>query len=110
MDYQSHYDRLITRARTRVLSGYSERHHVVPISDAQTGKKRGPHSEKTKRKISLASKGRKKSDAHRAALANAKLGTKRGPHSEQHKANLSIGIKAGLQRRREFLAAARGGN
>lgn len=30
MDYKSHYDRLILRARERVLEGYSERHHVVP--------------------------------------------------------------------------------
>lgn len=30
MDYQKHYDRLIDRARDRVLTGYSERHHIVP--------------------------------------------------------------------------------
>lgn len=30
MDYQWHYDRLIERARNRVLSGYVETHHVLP--------------------------------------------------------------------------------
>lgn len=30
MDYQAHYDRLICRARGRVLVDYKERHHVVP--------------------------------------------------------------------------------
>lgn len=30
MDYQLHYERLVARARTRVLAGYVERHHVVP--------------------------------------------------------------------------------
>lgn len=30
MDYCWHYERLIERARKRTLSGYSERHHVVP--------------------------------------------------------------------------------
>lgn len=30
MDYASHYDRLISRARGRVLEGYRERHHVLP--------------------------------------------------------------------------------
>ncbi len=30
MNYAAHYDRLIVRARLRVLSGYVERHHVVP--------------------------------------------------------------------------------
>ena len=30
MNYVLHYDRLIARARTRVLIGYRERHHVLP--------------------------------------------------------------------------------
>ena len=30
MNYQAHYDRLIQRARNRVLDGYVERHHVLP--------------------------------------------------------------------------------
>lgn len=30
MNYLIHYDRLILRARARVLHGYSERHHIVP--------------------------------------------------------------------------------
>jgi len=31
MDYQRHYDNLIIRARSRVLDGYVERHHVCPL-------------------------------------------------------------------------------
>lgn len=30
MDYEKHYNLLINRARGRQLSGYSERHHIVP--------------------------------------------------------------------------------
>lgn len=30
MDYAAHYERLIARARGRVLTGYKERHHVLP--------------------------------------------------------------------------------
>lgn len=30
MDYKQHYDRLINRAKTRVLLGYFEKHHIVP--------------------------------------------------------------------------------
>lgn len=30
MDYQKHYERLIARARNRVLEGYSEKHHIIP--------------------------------------------------------------------------------
>lgn len=32
MNYQNAYDRLIDRARNRVLEGYKERHHVLPRS------------------------------------------------------------------------------
>lgn len=30
MDYKHHYDRLIERARNRSLTGYKERHHIIP--------------------------------------------------------------------------------
>ena len=30
MNYHAHYERLIQRARNRILDGYLERHHVVP--------------------------------------------------------------------------------
>jgi hypothetical protein len=30
MDYQKHYDRLVDRAKSRILDGYSETHHVIP--------------------------------------------------------------------------------
>lgn len=31
MDYKLHYDTLVTRARGRTLSGYTETHHIVPL-------------------------------------------------------------------------------
>jgi len=30
MDYKNHYNKLINRARTRVLTGYYESHHIIP--------------------------------------------------------------------------------
>src|SRR3990167_2215573 len=30
MNYVAHYDKLIARARSRILTGYKERHHIVP--------------------------------------------------------------------------------
>ena len=30
MDYQKHYNLLISRARNRVVEGYTEKHHIVP--------------------------------------------------------------------------------
>ena len=30
MNYTTHYQRLIARARIRALTGYRERHHVIP--------------------------------------------------------------------------------
>lgn len=30
MDYQKHYNKLIDRARNRILEGYVERHHIIP--------------------------------------------------------------------------------
>lgn len=30
MDYEKHYDLLIKRARTRQMTGYVERHHIIP--------------------------------------------------------------------------------
>ena len=32
MDYRAHYDRLIARARSRTLDGYTEIHHILPKS------------------------------------------------------------------------------
>jgi hypothetical protein len=31
MNYQLHYDRLIERAKNRILSGYCEKHHIIPV-------------------------------------------------------------------------------
>lgn len=30
MDYHQHYEKLITRARNRILEGYTENHHIIP--------------------------------------------------------------------------------
>lgn len=30
MDYQKHYDLLIERAKTRIIDGYVEKHHIIP--------------------------------------------------------------------------------
>jgi hypothetical protein len=30
MDYQAHYDKLISRSKNRVLEGYYEKHHIIP--------------------------------------------------------------------------------
>jgi hypothetical protein len=167
MNYRAHYDKLMQRAKERVLGGYIERHHVIPkclggsnareniailtpeehyvahqllvklypgnmkilwaASSMTNATKRMPrrnklygwirrrlakaprtfseagleklrqvgrlrigekaatwgmkHSEETKRKMSVASKGKPKSAEHRAALAAAKLGKQRGPQS-----------------------------
>jgi len=39
MDYKKHYDLLIERARSRQLTGYVERHHIVPKCMNGTNKK-----------------------------------------------------------------------
>jgi hypothetical protein len=59
------------------------------------------HTEKTKRKMSAASKGREKSDAHCAAMSKAKLGKKRGPHSELHRQRLADSIRRSIPIRDE---------
>lgn len=58
------------------------------MSAARRGKKFGPRAEETRTKISAASKGRGKSDAHRAALAAAKLGKKFPPRSAEARARM----------------------
>ena len=48
--------------------------HKLKISIANKGKKHGPMSEETKRKISLSSKGRKLSENHRKKISEALTG------------------------------------
>lgn len=55
------------------------------------------HAEETKQKMSAASKGKPKSEAHRKRLSEVRTGKSRGPHSEEHKRNLSAGIKSALK-------------
>ena len=39
MNYQKHYDLLIERAKTRILEGYTERHHIIPKCMGGSNKK-----------------------------------------------------------------------
>lgn len=55
------------------------------MSEARLGKKMKPHSEQTKLKMSQASKGKLKTEAHKKALSLAKIGKVRKPHSEETK-------------------------
>ena len=162
MNYQAHYDRLIERARSRVLDGYSERHHVAPVcmggsdeahnlvrltpeehyvahqllyrihktralfnavkcmtwkskttptrSNRLYGWIRRQHaaymsaatkgrklSEETKRKIGAANavsqRGKKQSDAHKAAIGNAHRGSKRSEETKQRMSRAQTGLK-----------------
>jgi len=80
------------QARRNKLYGWLRRR----LAANMIGKKTRPHSVETKSKMSAASIGRKKSDAHCAALGAAKLGRKRGPHSEIHKQRLSTSVSRSL--------------
>jgi hypothetical protein len=39
MDYQKIYDQIIERAKNRILEGYSEKHHIVPVCIGGNNKK-----------------------------------------------------------------------
>lgn len=82
--------------RNNKLYGWLRRAFAKSVSETQTGKTRGPHSVETRQKMSESAKGRKKSEAHRAALSAARTGVKRGPHTEEHKRSLSKAIKAAM--------------
>lgn len=70
------------------------------ISAAHKGRKNGPMSEETRKRLSAANSGRKLSEAHRRKLALAKIGRKRGPYSAQHKANISAAVTLWHKERR----------
>lgn len=63
-------------------------YNVCKFSTDKTGTMRGPHSEETKQKMSLASKGKPKSKAHSNHCRTANLGKK---HSEGTKKKISEG-------------------
>lgn len=168
MDYKLHYQRLVDRAKNRTLSGYLEKHHIIPkclgggnskqntvyltpeehyiahqflvkihpknhrllwaavamtnhtenmarrnklygwlrrkfsemlslrmagrvvseetrrkMSIAAKRRKRTPHSDDAKKKMSEAARGKLKSSKHKLALSMAKLGKKRGSHKAE---------------------------
>jgi len=56
---------------------------------ARRGKKRKPHSEETKQKMSLAAIGKKKSASHIEKMIKSKTGVKTGPRSEETKRKIS---------------------
>jgi hypothetical protein len=66
-------------------------------SAAQTGKKRGPHTEETKAKQSASAKGKKRSEESKAKQSAANKGK---PLSEEHKANISATL-TGIPRSEE---------
>ncbi len=66
---------------------------IEKMSKSKLGKKTGPRSQDTKNKMSAASSGVPKSEAHKLALSKAKIGKKRQPHSEETRFKMSIAIK-----------------
>ena len=56
------------------------------------GKKLGPHSEETKRKISQTLTGKKLSEETKIKISITMTGKNFGPHSEEHKKNLSAAM------------------
>lgn len=170
MDYNKHYNKLIERAKNRVIDGYKEDHHIIPkclggddskenrvfltaeehfvahklliliypgnkkliwaamamtnktgrmsrnnkaygwlrrefsdmvikhnksrvlsaesrdrMAKAKIGKKIGPRSLETRLKMSLSSKGIKKSKDHCLSLSQCRIGKKMSPHSDETK-------------------------
>jgi hypothetical protein len=69
------------------------------MSKSRIGKKTGPRSQETKDKMSLASKGVLKSEAHKLALSKARTGLKTKPHSEEAKRKISESNKASAKNR-----------
>jgi hypothetical protein len=85
MDWALHYNRLIERARSRDLSGYVERHHVVP-------KCLGGGEDRV-RLTAREHIGKPKDAEHRASLSKAKLG-KPFHWSPEHKIAHALAMKA----------------
>jgi len=60
------------------------------MGELQTGKKRRPHSDETKKKMSMKRMGIQFTDEHRRLLSLAKTGIKRGPVSESTRNKMRI--------------------
>jgi hypothetical protein len=73
--------------------------HKANLSKAKLGKKTAPHTNETKLKMSLASKGVSKSEDHKLALSKARAGMKMKPHSEETKRKISESNKASAKNR-----------
>ena len=69
------------------------------MSKIKTGKSGGLRSQEAKDKMSAASKGVSKSEAHKLALSKAKTGMKLKPHSEEAKRKISESNKASAKHR-----------
>jgi len=68
----------------RVMSDEARR-KMSENHNPNSNRKGQKHSTKTKKKMSIAAKGKPKSMVHREALSKARIGRKFGPHSEEHK-------------------------
>lgn len=121
MNYKRHYDALIERARIRQLSGYVERHHIVPkcmgggnepanivrltaeehfVAHQLLVKMFPEHRgligwlrRRFSAMISETLKGRIRSPETRAKISAAQLGKKRGPYSDVIRARMSKASK-----------------
>lgn len=61
------------------------------------GKKRAPHSQETKVKMSLSATGKKKTEEHKRSISIAKTGCSTRPHSDETKKKISESVKKSLK-------------
>ena len=79
--------------------GWPITRRIAYLKNKASGKKRKPVTEKTKAKISEASKGRKLTEEHKAKIREFVKGRPRGPRSIEHKNKLSIAMRGNTNRR-----------
>ncbi len=84
---------LIEYNKNRVVSEETRKKQSL----VRLGIKRGPHTQKTKEKMSFASKNKSKSNEHKMALSVARTGIKIGKRSEHTKAKMSLSIREALK-------------
>ena len=83
-------------------SGTGKRHDErtkLILSEIAKQRRRGPHSEETRRKMSEAARSHVRTPEHSAALLSARRMRVMPPHSEETKAKISIAMKAAHARK-----------
>lgn len=90
------YEQLLIDGYDAVRNGYN----ILAIAGRSSSMEGRKHTKETKRKISVALKGKSKSKEHIEACSKARIGKKRGPHSEEHKRKQSMAIKKALAKKR----------